>query len=104
MVGDAATWGIGYLDRVHLPLIPAENVLPRYADATGGLLEAQLSADGMERSFATIAKEARTQYTLGFLSHLPTIDGRQRTLDVHVERPNLEVKAPLRYYPSATMQ
>jgi VWFA-related protein len=104
MVGDAATWGIGYLDKVHVPLIPAENVLPRYAIATGGVLEAQFSADGMERSFATIAKEARTQYTIGFLSHLPTIDGRYRTLDVHVERPNLEVRAPLGYYPTAAIQ
>jgi VWFA-related protein len=104
MVGDAATWGIGYLDRVHLPLIPAENVLPRYANATGGVLEAQLSADGMERSFASIAAKVRTQYTLGFYSHLPTIDGRYRTLDVHVERPNLEVKARSGYYPTATMQ
>ncbi len=104
MVGDAATWGIGYLDRVHVPLIPAENVLPRYANATGGVLEAQLSANGMERSFEIIAREARTQYTLGFLSHLPTIDGRHRTLDVHVERPNLDVKAPLGYYPTAATQ
>jgi VWFA-related protein len=104
MVGDAATWGVGYLDRVHLPLIPAENVLPRYANATGGVLEAQFSADGMERSFAIIAKEIRTQYTLGYYSHLPTIDGRYRTLDVHVERPNLEVKARSGYYPTATTQ
>jgi VWFA-related protein len=104
MVGDAATWGIGYLDRVHLPLVPAENVLPRYANATGGVLEGQFSADGMERSFATIAKEVRTQYTLGYYSHLPTIDGRYRTLDVHVERPNLEVKARAGYYPTASLQ
>lgn len=104
MVGDAATWGVGYLDRVHLPLIPAENVLPRYATATGGILEAQLSADGIERSFAKIAKEVRTQYTLGYLSHEPPVDGRYRTIDVHVERPNLEVKAPQGYYPTATLQ
>jgi VWFA-related protein len=104
MVGDAATWGIGYLDRVHVPLIPAENVLPRYATSTGGVLEAQFSSDGMQRSFARIAKEARTQYTLGFLSHVPTIDGRYRTLEVHVERPNLEVKAPQGYYPTAAAQ
>lgn len=104
MVGDAATWGIGYLDRVHVPLIPVENVLPRYASSTGGVLEAQLSTDGMERSFARIAKEIRTQYTLGFLSHEPVMDGRYRTIDVHVERPNLEVKAPLGYYPTATLQ
>lgn len=104
MVGDAATWGVGYLDRVHLPLIPAENVLPRYANATGGVLESQFSADGMERSFATIAKEIRTQYTLGYYTQLRTIDGRYRTLDVHVERPNLEVKARLGYYPTASLQ
>ncbi len=104
MVGDAATWGIGYLDRVHLPLIPAENVLPRYATATGGVLEAQFSSNGMQRSFATIAKEVRTQYTLGYYSHLPTVDGRYRTLDVHVERPNLDVIARRGYYPTASMQ
>jgi VWFA-related protein len=104
MVGDAATWGVGYLDRVHLPLIPAENVLPRYKNATGGILEAQFSADGMERSFAIIAKELRTQYTLGYLSREPVLDSRYRTLDVHVERPNLEVLAPPGYYPRATMQ
>lgn len=104
MVGDAATWGIGYLDRVHLPLIPAENVLPRYAEATGGVLESQFSSDGMQRSFQTIARLARTQYTLGFYSHIPSIDGRYRTLDVHVERPNLDVKARHGYYPIATSQ
>jgi VWFA-related protein len=104
MVGDAATWGIGYLDRVHLPLIPAENVLPRYAIATGGVLEAQFSSNGMQRSFATIAKEIRTQYTLGYYSHLPTVDGRYRTLDVHVERPNLDVIARRGYYPTASMR
>jgi VWFA-related protein len=104
MVGDAATWGIGYLDRVHLPLIPAENVLPRYAIATGGVLEAQFSSNGMQRSFATIAKEIRTQYTLGYYSHLPTLDGRYRTLDVHVERPNLDVIARRGYYPTASMR
>jgi VWFA-related protein len=89
---------------VHLPLIPQENVLPRYANATGGVLESQFSADGMERSFQTIAKEIRTQYTLGYYSHLPTLDGRYRTLDVHVERPNLDVRARTGYYPTATMQ
>ena len=104
LVGDAATFGIGYLDRVKLPLIPAENVMPRYASATGGVLEAQFSADGMERSFARIAKEVRTQYTLGYYSHVPVLDGRYRSLDVHVERPNLEVKARLGYYPTATLQ
>ena len=104
MVGDAATFGIGYLDRFKVPLIPVENVLPRYAGATGGVLEAQFSADAIERSYARIAKEIRTQYTLGYYSHVPVLDGRYRTLDVHVERPNLEVKARAGYYPTPTLQ
>ena len=104
MVGDAATFGIGYLDRFKIPLIPVENVLPRYSTETGGVLEAEFSADGMERSFARIAKEIRTQYTLGFYSHVPVLDGRYRTLDIHVERPNLEVKARRGYYPTPTLQ
>jgi VWFA-related protein len=101
-VGDAATFGIGYLDRVHLPLLPAENVLPRYTTATGGVLDAEFSRDGIERSFARIMAEVRTQYTLGYYSHTPLLDSKFRQLDVHVERPNLEVKTKLGYYPTAT--
>jgi VWFA-related protein len=101
-VGDAATFGIGYLDRVHLPLIPAENVLPRYTQATGGVLEAEFSRDGIERSFAHIMAEARTQYTLGYYSHTPLLDSKFRQLDVHVERPNLDVITKRGYYPTAT--
>ncbi len=104
MVGEAAEFGFGYLDKVHLPLIPATNVMPRYANATGGVLEAQFSADGMERSFQIIAKEIRTQYTLGYLSHESLLNSRYRTLDVHVERPNLDVHAPPGYYPNAALQ
>ncbi|MGI8771118.1 MAG: VWA domain-containing protein [Acidobacteriaceae bacterium] len=101
-VGDAATFGIGYLDRVHLPLIPAENVLPRYTTATGGVLEAEFSRDGIERSFARIMAEVRTQYTLGYYSHIPLLDSKFRQLDVHVERPNLDVVTKRGYYPTAT--
>jgi VWFA-related protein len=101
-VGDAATFGIGYLDRVHLPLIPPENVLPRYTSATGGVLEAQFSRNGIEASFGRIMAEVRTQYTLGYYSHIPMLDGKFRTLDVHVERPNLDVVTKRGYYPTAT--
>ena len=41
LVGDSATWGLGYLDKVKLPLLPLspDNILPRYADQTGGQLD-----------------------------------------------------------------
>ena len=48
-----------------------------------------------------IAEEARTQYTLGYLSHESIYDGKYRSIDVRVSRPGLEVIAKRGYYPSA---
>ncbi len=104
LVGDSATWGLGYLDKFKLPLLPLspDNILPRYTDATGGHLYSEFSENGIQRSFAEIAVLARTQYTLGYYSHIPAIDGKYRALDVRVLRPNLDVIAKKGYYPTAT--
>ncbi len=102
MVGDAATPFLGFVDRIRLPFIPADNALPRFTGPTGGVLEAEFSTDGIERSFARIAEKVRTQYTLGYYSHIPVLDGKYRQIDVHVERPNLDVRAKRGYYPTAT--
>jgi VWFA-related protein len=106
LVGDSATWGLGYLDRFKLPLLPLspDNILPRYTDATGGHLYSEFTANGIQRSFAELAVLARTQYTLGYYSHLPVMDEKYRVLDVRVLRPNLDVVAEKGYYPTATNQ
>ncbi len=66
LVGDSATWGLGYLDKFKLPLLPLspDNILPRYTNDTGGHLYSEFSENGIQRSFAEIAVLARTQYTL----------------------------------------
>ena len=104
LVGDSATWGLGYLDKLKIPLLPLspDNILPRYANDTGGHLYAEFSENGIQRSFADLAALARTQYTLGYNSHQPVLDERFRTIDVRVLRPNLDVIAPKGYYPTAT--
>jgi VWFA-related protein len=104
LVGDSATWGIGYLDKFKIPLLPLapDNILPRYTTETGGHLYSEFSTNGIERSFAELAALARTQYTLGFYSHIPVTDGRYRTLDVRVKRPDLDVITKKGYYPTAT--
>ncbi len=101
VVGDSARWGQGYLSRFHIPFSMYDNILTKYTAETGGEMDAETSANGIERSYAKIAEEARTQYTLGYLSHQPLIDGRFRKIDVRVDRPNLEVIAKRGYYPSA---
>ena len=106
LVGDSATWGLGYLDKIKLPLLPLspDNILPRYTDATGGHLYSEFSENGIQRSFQELAALARTQYTLGYYSHLPVMDGKYRVLDVRVLRPDLNVVAKKGYYPTATNQ
>jgi hypothetical protein len=57
--------------------------------------------NGIEKSYAKIAEEARTQYTLGYLSHESIYDSKFRSIDVRVDRPGVEVIAKRGYYPSA---
>ncbi|HVZ82050.1 MAG TPA: VWA domain-containing protein [Terracidiphilus sp.] len=102
LVGDSARWGQGYLSRFHLPFQMYDNLLTKYIYATGGEADAEGSQNGIERSFAKIAEEARTQYTLVYATHEPMLDGKYRKIDVRVERPGLEVNAKAGYWPSAT--
>lgn len=101
LVGDSSLPVVGFLDHIHLPLTMRDNVLKAYADATGGNLEAEFRQRGIEESFAKIAEEVRTQYTVGYYTHEPFIDGKYRSLEVKVMRPNLTVIAKKGYYPTA---
>jgi len=102
LVGDSARWGEGYLSRFHLPFTMYDNVLYKYIAATGGTADSERNLNGIEKSYQAIAAEARNQYTLGYLSHEPVIDGKFRKIDVRVERPGLDVTAKAGYYPNAT--
>ncbi|MDW5267853.1 MULTISPECIES: VWA domain-containing protein [Acidobacteriaceae] len=101
LVGDSSLPVVGFLDRIHLPLTMRDNVLQAYAKQTGGNFEAEFRQRGIEDSFARIAEEVRTQYTIGYYTHEPFIDSKYRTLEVKILRPNLTVIAKAGYYPSA---
>jgi VWFA-related protein len=103
LVGDSATWGYGYLDRIKLPLLPSNNVLPKYTVATGGSLDAEFQTNGMELSFSKIANEVRTQYTIEYHTKYGTLDSRYRTIEVTMPgRPGYDITAKSGYYPNAT--
>jgi VWFA-related protein len=103
LVGDSAVMGIGFLDRIHLPLMMRDNILPVYSSATGGNFDAEFRSGGIERSFAKIVSEAGNQYTLGYVTHEPFIDGKYRTLEVVVinHGTDLNILAKKGYWPSA---
>ena len=102
LVGDSSLPVIGFLDKIHLPLTMRDNILPQYTSETGGNLDAEFRQRGIEESFQNIFKEVRNQYTIGYYTHEPFIDGKYRTLDVRVMRPNLSVIAKKGYYPTAS--
>jgi VWFA-related protein len=99
-VGASAVWGEGYVSRFHLPFTMYDNILFKYTYATGGDLDSERSMNGIEKSYQKIAAEARTQYTLGYLSHESIYDSKYRAIEVKVSRPGLEVIAKKGYYPS----
>jgi VWFA-related protein len=101
LVGDSAIPGMGFLDRIHLPLTMRDNILPLYAAETGGQIDAEFRQKGIETSFQRITEEVRTQYTVGYYSHEPFIDGKYRSIEVKVLRPNLTVIAKKGYFPTA---
>lgn len=102
LVGESSLPVYGWLDRFHIPLQMQDNILPKYTAATGGGLDAELSTNGIERSFARITEQVRDQYTLGYNSHISVLDSRFRKIEVRVLRPNLTVIAKQGYYPTAT--
>jgi len=101
LVGDSAVWGIGMLDRIHLPLEMRDNVLTPYANATGGNIDAEFRTAAIERSFAKVASEARNRYTVAWRTHEPFVDGKYRKLNITILRPDLTVLAPPGYWPAA---
>lgn len=102
LVGDSATWGLGFLDHAHIPFMMRDNILPQYASATGGQVDSEFRQNAIEASFQRIAEEVRLQYTIGYNSHVSSLDSRYRTIEVQVNRPGLTVIARPGYYPSAT--
>lgn len=101
LVGTSANWGEGYVSRIHLPFTMYDNVLYKYTYATGGTLDSERNVNGIEKSYAKIAEEARNQYTLVYATKEPLIDGKYRHIVVNVERPGLEIVAKDGYYPNA---
>jgi len=101
IVGDSSIPVLGFLDRFHLPLQMRDDILPRYAAATGGQTDSKFRTREIAASFADITRDVRTQYTVGYYSREPFIDGKFRKTEVRVLRPNLTVVAREGYYPSA---
>ncbi len=100
-VGDSAIKGMGFVDRIHIPLTMRDDVLPKYTAQTGGQFDSEFRPRGIEESFSHITAEVRGQYTVGYYTHESPFNESYRKTEVRVLRPSLTVIAPDGYYPSA---
>ena len=101
-VDGSAVPGYGKLQKLHVPLMTSRvgyaDILPRYANATGGEIFTGFSRDAIEATYAQALGDARNQYTLGYLTHA-TPSTTHREIEVRVARPDLKVTAKEGYYP-----
>jgi len=101
-VEGSAIPGYGQMQKLHVPLMSSRvgysDVLPRYANATGGEVLTGFSRDAIETTYARTLGDARNLYTLGYLTH-STPSSTHREIEVRVARPDLKVTAKEGYYP-----
>ena len=101
-VGESAIKGMGFVDRVHIPLTMRDDALPKYTAATGGQFDSEFRPKGIEESFSNITAEVRGQYTVGYYTHESPFNESYRKTEIRVLRPSLTVIAPDGYYPNAS--
>src|SRR5208283_2354429 len=91
------------LERLHLPKQGYDEILPKYASATGGLpVYKELTQSSIEDSYAQAMGEARSQYTLGYTPIAPKTPTAKayHDIEVLVNRPGLKIYTKAGYYPA----
>src|ERR1035441_6283385 len=86
------------IEKAWIPGFGYSNILPRYANATGGDVLDEFSKESIESAYQRITLEARNQYTLGYNTPQKP-SSSYREIEVRVRRPGLEVFAKHGYYP-----
>jgi VWFA-related protein len=94
----AAIPGLNKMDKLHIPGQGYTDILPKYANATGGDVIDSYSREAIETAYQTMTAQARNQYTLGYNTPQKP-SSTYRDIEVRVKRPGLLVTAKHGYYP-----
>jgi VWFA-related protein len=74
------------------------NVLAKYAHATGGDIFYASSRDDLERLYSRVTEQARNQYTIGYSAKNTDRTQPYHSIEVRVERPGLSLLSRDGYY------
>lgn len=106
-VGSSGIPGYRAIEKFHIPGQGYSDILPKYANATGGEVLSEYSRAAIEGVYQTLVGDARNQYTLGYLTKASPSDTR-RDIEIRVNRPGckssdlrpcVNVFAKAGYYP-----
>lgn len=97
-VDSAAMPIVSKVEKARIPGFGYSDILPKYANATGGDVLSEFTKENIERAYGQITLEARNQYTLGYNTP-QTVSSTYRDIEVRVKRPGLNVYAKHGYYP-----
>jgi VWFA-related protein len=94
------------IEKLHLPKMGYSDILPKYANATGGEILAEYSKNAIEDVYQQVVGAARNEYTLGYRTRA-TLSSAYREIEVRVDRPGcktdlrpcVNVFAKAGYYP-----
>ncbi|MDT8069796.1 MAG: VWA domain-containing protein [Terriglobia bacterium] len=102
-VSEAATPLFGKLSKFRLPRQPYGDILPKYANATGGEVINSNDRSAIEDAYSRLMDDARNQYTIGYTSSV-ALSTAYRSIEVQVTRSDLKVYAKEGYYPLPPMR
>jgi VWFA-related protein len=94
------------VEKLHLPKFGYNDILPKYANATGGQILNEYSRNAIENVYQQVIGSARNQYTLGYVTRA-TPSSAYREVEVRIDRPGcktnlrpcVNVYAKAGYYP-----
>lgn len=85
-VEGSAIPGYNKIERLHLPKMGYSDILPKYANATGGEILNEYSKNSIEGVYQRVIGDARNQYTLGYTTR--AVPGTvYHEIEVRVDRP-----------------
>jgi VWFA-related protein len=97
-VGSAAIPINRKLEQINVPFTGTGNILPKYANATGGEVFSEFTRAAIESAYSAVTLVARNQYTLGYYTQA-TLAENYRDIEVRVDHAGLSVTAKHGYYP-----
>jgi len=99
-VGESAMPIYGKLNKIRIPGQGYGDILPKYANATGGQVFSEFGTQAIEAAYNQATVVAKNQYTLGYYApNANSKSGAYREIEVRVRKPDLKVITRAGYYP-----